>query len=181
MKKIETAFEGLYVLEPRVFEDDRGYFFESFNAKVFEDLGLSTDFVQDNISRSRRGVLRGLHFQDPKPQAKLVRASEGTIWDVVVDIRPQSKTFGLHYGVELSAENRKLLFIPEGFAHGFCVISETANFHYKCTEFYSPKDEKGLIWNDSELGISWPVKSPIVSTKDQQLLSFQTYKAGLKG
>ena len=179
MKKIETALAGLFVLEPKVFEDERGFFFESFNAKNFETFGIPTVFVQDNISRSKKNVLRGLHFQDPKPQAKLVRVSEGIVWDVAVDIRPKSKTFGQYVGIELSSENKKMLFIPEGFAHGFCVLSDTADFHYKCTDFYSPKDEKGILWNDSDLNIAWPIKSPIVSSKDQVLIKFKDYKKNM--
>ncbi len=180
MKKIETGIEGLFVIEPRVFEDDRGYFFESFNAKTFEALGLPTRFVQDNVSRSKQGVLRGLHFQEPKPQGKLVRVTAGSVWDVAVDIRPASPTFGQHYGLELSAENRKLFYIPEGFAHGFCALTATADFHYKCTALYSPADEKGLLWDDPELQISWPVKNPLLSGKDLKLMTLSEYRKSLR-
>ncbi len=180
MKKTETSLEGVLILEPRIFEDERGYFFESFNEKNFQSLGLPSHYVQDNVSRSKKGVLRGLHFQDPNPQGKLVSVSVGTVWDVVVDIRPNSKTFGRHLGFELSADNRLMLFVPEGFAHAFCVLSETADFHYKCTEFYSPKDERGILWNDPDLGIDWPIKNPIVSVKDQKLMKFSDYRSNLR-
>lgn len=176
MKKIETGIEGLVVLEPRIFEDERGYFFESYNSRAFAELGLPSKFVQDNVSRSKKNVLRGLHFQNPNPQGKLVRVTAGAVWDVAVDIRPGSKTFGQHFGLELSADNRKLFYIPEGFAHGFCTLSEWADFHYKCTALYSPADDSGLLWNDPELGIKWPVKEPILSKKDAGLKSLSEYK-----
>lgn len=169
MKKIETGLEGLVLLEPRIFRDERGYFFETFKESLFRELGLPSQFLQDNCSQSKRGVLRGLHYQEPNPQGKLVRVGRGRVWDCVVDIRRGSKTFGQHFGVELSDENNLMMYVPEGFAHGFCVLSETADFIYKCTNLYSPKDEKGLLWNDPDLKIDWPVKNPIVSAKDQAL------------
>ena len=170
MKKIATDFEGLFVIEPRVFGDERGYFFESYNEAAFAKLDLPTHYAQDNCSRSAQGVLRGLHYQkEPQAQAKLVRVTRGKVWDCVVDIRPGSKTFGRYFGIELSEENKQMLFVPEGFAHGFCVLSEVADFVYKCTRLYSPPDEKGLMWNDPDLNIPWPVKNPIVSAKDQVL------------
>lgn len=180
MKKIETGIEGLFVLEPRVFEDPRGYFMETFNQKTFSDLGLRTDWVQDNHSRSSRGVLRGLHFQKPNPQAKLVRVSSGVVYDVAVDLRPDSKTFGKWHGVELSVQNKRMFLIPEGFAHGFCVVSETADFLYKCSALYSPKDEQGMLWNDPALGIPWPLTEPILSEKDKKYPTLKDYVKGLR-
>lgn len=175
MKKIETGLSGLVVLEPKVHGDERGFFLESFNARTFAELGLPTLFKQDNHSRSARGVLRGLHFQDPNGQGKLVRAIVGTVWDVAVDVRKGSATYGKHYGVELSAENKRMMYVPPGFAHGFCVLSEIADFEYKCTELYSPKDEKGFLWNDPDLQIPWPIKSPTLSDRDLKWAAFRDY------
>lgn len=177
MKVIETDLPGLRVIEPRVFGDARGFFLESFNERVFREHGLPTNFVQDNHSRSARGVLRGLHFQEPGAQGKLVRVTRGKVWDVAVDIRRGSPTFGRHYGLELDETNQRMLWIPEGFAHGFCVLSDTADFQYKCTALYSPKDEKGFIWNDPDLRIPWPVKDPLVSEKDLKLPRFADYSS----
>jgi dTDP-4-dehydrorhamnose 3,5-epimerase len=177
MKIIETDLPDLRVIEPRVFGDARGFFLETFNARVFREHGLPTNFVQDNHSRSGRGVLRGLHFQDPGAQGKLVRVTRGKVWDVAVDIRRGSPTFGRHFGLELDETNQRMLWIPEGFAHGFCVLSDTADFQYKCTALYSPKDEKGFVWNDPDLGIPWPVKDPLVSEKDLKLPRFADYSS----
>jgi dTDP-4-dehydrorhamnose 3,5-epimerase len=180
MKRVETGIEGLVVLEPKVFGDERGFFMETFNAKLFQELGLPTEFVQDNFSRSARGVLRGLHFQrPPHAQAKLVRVTQGAVFDVAVDLRRNSKSFGQHYALELSAENKKAFYIPEGFAHGFCVLSEFADFQYKCTRFYSPADEGGLAWNDPELGIEWPVQTPTLSEKDRDYPSLKELRKQL--
>lgn len=171
MKLTQTPIEGLIILEPRVFFDDRGYFFESFNWKSFTELtGHQENFVQDNQARSVRNVLRGLHYQNnPTPQAKLIRVLEGVIWDVVVDIRPGSATHGQWYGVELSAENRQQLLIPRGFAHGYSVLSETAEIMYKCDNLYDKSSEGGILYNDPALNIDWKIdlSEAIVSDKDK--------------
>jgi dTDP-4-dehydrorhamnose 3,5-epimerase len=163
---IETALPGVLILEPRVFEDERGYFMETFHSEEFRRHGLPENFVQDNHSRSGRGVLRGLHYQSPSPQGKLVRVVSGAIWDVAVDIRRSSPHFGRWVGVELSAENRRQLWIPEDFAHGFCVIGESADVIYKCTALYDPPSDRTLLWNDGAIGIDWPEKNPMLSAKD---------------
>ena len=167
MRFIEAALPGIIVIEPDVFEDPRGYFLETYHAKKYADAGIPGPFVQDNFSRSARGTLRGLHYQRSHPQGKLVSAVEGVVFDVAVDIRPGSPTFGQWFGMELSAENKRQLYIPPGFAHGFCVLSEVAAFAYKCTDFYVPQDEGGLLWNDPAIGIPWPVSVPLLSAKDQ--------------
>lgn len=156
MKLTLTPIKDLVVIEPKVFEDQRGYFFEAYNKNTFHELGLDYDFVQDNQSYSSKGVLRGLHFQKQFPQAKLVRVIEGEVFDVAVDLRKDSPTFGKWYGVTLSGENKKMFMIPRGFAHGFLVLSETAVFSYKCDDFYHPNDEGGIIYNDPDIGIEWP-------------------------
>ena len=148
--------EGIYIIEPTVHGDERGYFIETYNQKDMEEAGFTMKFVQDNQSMSIKGVLRGLHYQKQYPQGKLVRVISGNVFDVVVDLRKKSETYGQWYGVELSAENKKQLYISEGFAHGFLVLSEKAEFCYKCTDFYHPGDEGGLAWNDPEIGIKWP-------------------------
>lgn len=158
MSKIKVTrceIEGLCVIEPTVFGDERGYFMETYNQNDFREEGLDMVFVQDNQSMSTKGVLRGLHFQKQYPQGKLVRAVRGSVFDVAVDLRSDSKTYGKWFGVELSAENKKQFYIPEGFAHGFIVLSDEAEFAYKCTDFYHPGDEGGLAWNDPEIGINW--------------------------
>lgn len=163
------TIEGLYVIEPTVFADARGYFMETYNQNDFREAGLCMTFVQDNQSMSQKGVLRGLHYQKQYPQGKLVRAVRGSVFDVAVDLRTHSKTYGKWYGVELSAENKKQFYIPEGFAHGFLVLSDEAEFAYKCTDFYHPGDEGGLIYNDPDIGIAWPVPEGtelIMSEKD---------------
>lgn len=163
--------EGLYVIEPTVFKDERGYFVETYNQNDMKEAGLDIVFVQDNQSMSTRGVLRGLHFQKQFPQGKLVRAVRGKVFDVAVDLRSDSKTYGKWFGVELSAENMKQFYIPEGFAHGFLVLSDEAEFCYKCTDFYHPGDEGGLAWNDPEIGVEWPLEEGvdlIISEKDQK-------------
>ena len=156
IKIIETGIKDLLVIEPELFTDKRGYFFESYNKKDFEEAGLHYDFVQDNQSKSSKGVLRGLHFQINHPQSKLVRVLEGDVFDVAVDLRRESPTYGKWFGTVLSAENNKQLLIPRGFAHGFLVLSDTAVFCYKCDDFYHANDEGGLAWNDPEIGIEWP-------------------------
>ena len=163
--------EGLYVIEPTVFKDERGYFVETYNQNDMKEAGLDMVFVQDNQSMSTRGVLRGLHFQKQYPQGKLVRVVRGKVFDVAVDLRADSKTYGKWFGVELSAENMKQFYIPEGFAHGFLVLSDEAEFCYKCTDFYHPGDEGGLAWNDEEIGVKWPLEEGvelIISEKDQK-------------
>lgn len=156
IKVTKCPIEGLYIIEPAVHGDSRGYFMETYNQRDMEEYGLNMNFVQDNQSMSTKGVLRGLHFQKEYPQGKLVRAIKGTVFDVAVDLRSGSKTYGQWYGVELSEENKKQFYISEGFAHGFLVLSETAEFCYKVTDFYHPGDEGGLAWNDPEIGIEWP-------------------------
>lgn len=172
-KFTKTSIEGLYVIEPRVFEDNRGYFMETYNYQDFKDAGLEMNFVQDNQSKSSKGVLRGLHFQKKHPQGKLVRVISGEVFDVAVDIRKGSKTYGKWYGVILSAKNKKQFYIPEGFAHGFLVLSEEAEFTYKCTDFYHPEDEDGIRWNDPDIGIEWPINdcnNILLSEKDKKWL-----------
>jgi dTDP-4-dehydrorhamnose 3,5-epimerase len=165
---------GLYEIQPKVFEDERGYFFESYSEKDFHAAGLAMAFVQDNQSRSTRGVLRGLHFQRDYPQGKLVRAIEGEVFDVAADLRSGSPTRGKWHGIVLSGEKQNQFYIPEGFAHGFLVLSETAVFAYKCTEFYHPEDEGGVIWNDQAIGIRWPDLGMeyMLSDKDKRLPAF---------
>jgi len=168
LKFHETRIQGLVIVEPRVFGDQRGFFKETFSERHFKDAGLEVKFVQDNVSRSSRGVLRGLHFQAPHTQGKLVSVLQGEVFDVAVDLRAGSKTFGKWEGVQLSAENHLQLYIPEGFAHGFLTLSETALFCYKCTDFYHPEAEHTLIWNDPEVGVEWPdMAELLISKKDQ--------------
>ena len=166
MKITPTAIPEVRVVEPRVFRDDRGFFLETFHERKYREAGLDARFVQDNHSRSVRGTLRGLHAQRLKPQGKLVRCVEGELFDVAVDIRRGSPTFKQWVGEVLSAENFKQLWIPEGFAHGFCVLSDHAQMEYKCTDFYAPDDELGLIWDDPEIAIEWPLDEPLLSEKD---------------
>lgn len=169
MKFIECAIPGPLVIEPAVYGDDRGFFTESWNARTFVQAGLDLTFVQDNHSRSARGVLRGLHFQNPNPQGKLVRVVSGSVWDVAVDIRRSSPSFGRWVGVELSAENKRMFWIPPGFAHGFLSLEDGTDFLYKCTDFYDPASEHSLLWNDPVLGIDWPLDGleVQVSAKDR--------------
>jgi len=163
-----SKLAGLLLFEPKVFGDARGFFMETWNQRKYQEAGIALSFVQDNISVSRRGALRGLHFQNPNPQGKLVSVLQGEVLDVVVDVRVRSATFGQYEAVTLSSENRRQFYIPPGFAHGFAVLSETAMFHYKCTDFYSPKDEMTLRWNDPAVGIQWPIGEPVVSEKDSK-------------
>lgn len=167
MKVIETALPGVLIIEPKVFGDHRGFFIETFQVERYREAGIALPFVQDNHSRSPRGVLRGLHFQRTRPQGKLVSVSRGAVYDVAVDIDPKSPTCGQFVGVELNDENHRQLWIPPGYAHGFCVLSEMADFQYKCTDLYFPEDEGGLLWNDPDVGIPWPEHSPRLSSKDQ--------------
>jgi dTDP-4-dehydrorhamnose 3,5-epimerase len=170
MNVIPTPIEGLLVVEPTVFGDDRGFFFESFNVQRFAELsGVTLSFVQDNHSRSARGVLRGLHYQVRQPQGKLVRVTAGSVFDVAVDLRRSSPTFGQWYGLELSAENKRQLWIPPGFGHGFAVTGEFAEFLYKTTDYYAPEHERAILWNDPAIGIEWPLDGmPLLSAKDQK-------------
>lgn len=166
MKISKTLLPGVLLLEPKVFGDDRGFFFETYHAQRYAQSGISEQFVQDNYSRSIKNTLRGLHFQEPHAQGKLVQVFQGAVFDVAVDVRLGSPTFKKWFGIELSAENKFQLWIPPGFAHGFCVISETADFCYKCTDFYFADAERCVAWDDPELGIQWPVARPILSKKD---------------
>jgi len=172
LKVIETALPGVLIIEPKVFGDERGFFVETFQKQRYRDAaGITLDFVQDNHSRSGRGVLRGMHAQRTHPQGKLVRVARGEVFDVAVDINPRSAHFGKWVGVTLSDTNGRQLWIPPGYAHGFAVVSELADFEYKCTDYYHPEDEIGLAWNDPEVGIAWPIANPVVSAKDAALPS----------
>jgi dTDP-4-dehydrorhamnose 3,5-epimerase len=169
MKTIPTPIDGLVVIEPQVFEDERGYFLEIHHQQRYRESGIDRIFVQDNFSFSVKGTIRGLHYQRTKPQAKLVQALTGEIYDVAVDIRTDSSTFGQWFGIRLSEQNKYQMFIPEGFAHGFCVLSENAHFSYKCSEYYDPQDEGGILWSDQKLAIDWPISNPKISEKDRHL------------
>ena len=179
IKVSECNIEGLKVVEPTVHGDERGYFMETYNYNDFKEAGIDDVFVQDNQSSSKKGVLRGLHFQIHYPQGKLVRVVNGEVFDVAVDLRDGSATYGQWFGVVLSAENKKQFYIPKGFAHGFVVLSESAEFVYKCTDFYHPNDEGGLAWNDPDIGIDWPIPEDMeltISEKDQKWGGIQTLK-----
>lgn len=166
MKLVETAIPEVKLIEMDIFRDQRGFFLESYHARKFEALGIPHCFVQDNHSKSVKGTLRGLHYQLPRAQGKLVRVTQGEVYDVAVDIRVGSPTFGKWFGTTLSAENMRQMFVPGGFAHGFCVLSDTAEFQYKCTDFYAPECEMAIAWNDPDIAIDWPVKTPLLSKKD---------------
>lgn len=173
---IETGIEGMFIVEPTVFEDNRGFFMETFNERDFKDAGYDLKFVQDNQSKSTRGVLRGLHFQIKYPQGKLVRVTKGKVFDVGVDLRSDSDTYGKWFGAVLSDENKRQLYIPPKFAHGFVVLSDEAEFLYKCTEFYHGEDEGGIIWNDEDIGVEWPlddIDEVILSEKDKLWPTFK--------
>ncbi len=181
-KFIETPLKDCFIVEPKVFGDDRGFFMETYNKKEFEEAGYTMEFVQDNHSKSKKGVLRGLHFQINKPQGKLVRVISGEVFDVAVDLRKDSETYGEWFGVYLNEENKKQLYVPEGFAHGFLVTSEYAEFCYKCTNFYDPTDEGGLMWNDETVGIDWPLNNVdeiLLSDKDKINNTFKKINGGL--
>jgi dTDP-4-dehydrorhamnose 3,5-epimerase len=173
------GLDGLIVIEPKVFRDERGFFLEPYNAPRYKAAGIDADFVQDNHSVSTYGVLRGLHFQTKPGQAKLLRCTRGKIWDVAVDIRVDSKTFGKWWAVELDDQSHRQLFIPIGFAHGFCVLSETAETLYKCSSVYDPTYETGIAWNDPEIAVPWPVSNPIISARDEGNQSLAEYRAKL--
>ncbi len=166
MKVIETALPDVLIIEPKVFGDARGFFIETFQVERYREIGITQPFVQDNHSRSPHGVLRGLHYQKTRPQGKLVRVSRGAVYDVAVDVDPKSPTFGRYVGVELSDDNHRQIWIPPGYAHGFCVLSALADFEYKCTDLYFPEDEGGVIWNDPDVAIPWPISAPRLSDKD---------------
>ncbi|MBP2046669.1 dTDP-4-dehydrorhamnose 3,5-epimerase [Methanobacterium aggregans] len=170
-KFMETSIEGVYIVEPTVFGDERGYFMETYHEMEFKEAGIDAAFLQDNQSKSKRGVLRGLHFQRTKPQGKLVRVIRGEVFDAAVDLRRDSPTYGKWEGVVLSEDNKKQFYIPEGFAHGFLVLSDEAEFTYKCTDFYDADDEAGILWNDPEIGVEWPLEGVdelILSEKDEK-------------
>ncbi len=167
MNIIQTELDGVLIIEPAVFKDPRGFFMETYNQQRYQKAGIDRVFVQDNLSFSVKNTLRGLHFQIKHPQAKLVQVIDGEIFDVAVDVRPASSSFGKWTGITLSGQNKRQFFIPEGFAHGFCVLSETAYFSYKCTDFYAAGDEGGVLWSDPGIGIQWPVKDAIISEKDR--------------
>lgn len=169
---IDEPLPDLLVIKPKVFKDERGFFLETWQKNKNHKIGLDQDFVQENWSRSTFGILRGLHFQVRHPQGKLVSVHNGKVFDVAVDLRKESKTYGKWYGLELSDENHLQMYVPPGFAHGFCVLSDVADFVYKCTEYYYPNDESGIIWNDTSLNIKWPIKNPIISDKDSCLSTF---------
>lgn len=169
MNVTPTNLPGVLVIEPKVFGDARGFFLETFQADRYAQAGVPGPFVQDNMSRSVKNTLRGLHFQNPHAQGKLVCVTRGAVWDVAADVRVGSPTFGQWFGLELSEENKKQLWIPPGFAHGFCVLSELADFQYKCTEYYMPQHDGGVRWDDPTLNVPWPVKEPLLSAKDLKL------------
>jgi len=181
-KKIETPIKGLYIIEPKVFGDNRGFFMEFWNKRDFEEIRLNMEFVQDNHSKSRKGVLRGLHFQTKNSQGKLVRCIKGKVYDVAVDLRKGSKTFGKYFGIELTEENKKMFYIPEGFAHGFLALTEEVEFLYKATNYYTPEYESGIIWNDKDINIDWPLEKYgikeedlLLSEKDRKLQTYREY------
>ncbi len=182
-KKIPTPINDLYIIEPTVFGDNRGFFMESYSKKDFQEIGLNMEFVQDNHSKSKKGVLRGLHFQTKFTQGKLVRVTRGSVWDVAVDLREGSETFGKWYGLLLSEENKKIFYVPEGFAHGFVTLEDDTEFQYKCTDYYAPEFDAGIIWNDETVGIQWPfeeygikMEELLISGKDQVLPKIEDRK-----
>lgn len=175
MKVTKTKLPGVLIIEPQVFGDDRGYFMETWSQQRYRDAGIEQDFVQSNVSKSQKGVLRGLHFQNPNPQGKLVYVTQGEVFDVAVDIRVGSPTFGQYESILLNEENHKQFYVPEGFAHGFCVLSETATFAYLCTNYYDVNADYSLAWDDQELGIEWPITSPSLSAKDCNALKLKDF------
>jgi len=187
MKIIKTSLPGVCIIKPQVFSDARGFFMETYHHRRYAESGINCNFVQDNLSRSVRGTLRGLHYQLKYGQAKLIQVIRGEVFDVVVDIRRGSPRFGQWTGVTLSEENKRQLFVPEGFAHGFCVLSESADIVYKCNDFYAPEDEGGVLWSDPNLAIDWPIANPLLSEKDSRLPhladvppeGFPLYKEGI--
>ena len=180
MNIIKTKLDGLLITEPKVFGDERGFFYETYHEQRYKNAGIKESLVQDNRSRSTGNVLRGLHFQKRKPQGKLVTVTAGTVFDVAVDLREDSPTFGQYESIILSGDNRLQFYIPPGFAHGFCVLSDIADFQYKCTDFYDPTDEGGIIWNDNSININWPISEPNLSLKDKELPSLEDVRKQLK-
>ncbi|EQA1621610.1 dTDP-4-dehydrorhamnose 3,5-epimerase [Enterobacter asburiae] len=180
MNILKTKLDGLLIIEPKVFGDERGFFYETYHEQRYKNAGIKESFVQDNRSRSTGNVLRGLHFQKRKPQGKLVTVTAGTVFDVAVDLREDSPTFGQYESIILSGDNRLQFYIPPGFAHGFCVLSDIADFQYKCTDFYDPTDEGGIIWNDNSININWPISEPNLSLKDKELPSLEDVRKQLK-
>lgn len=179
MNIIKTALPGVLILEPRVFTDDRGFFQETYRSDVYREIGIPP-LLQDNHSRSSYGVLRGLHSQKLRPQGKLVRVARGKVYDVAVDVNPSSSTFGQYVGVILDDQDLRQFYIPPGYLHGFCVLSETADFIYKCTDYYQPNDEIGVIWNDADINIDWPLNAPVLSSKDLALPTLKELAQQLK-
>ncbi|HEX8973872.1 MAG TPA: dTDP-4-dehydrorhamnose 3,5-epimerase [Patescibacteria group bacterium] len=178
MEKQETSLKDAYLIKPQVFQDERGFFIESYSKQKFDELGIKADFVQDNHAKSvTKGVLRGLHFQTNKTQAKLVRVTKGAVYDVIVDLRKDSPTYGKWEGFELTANNFLMLFVPKGFAHGYCTLEHDTEFQYKCDDFYDAASEGGLMWNDPDLGIYWPVENPILSEKDKKHPPFKGFNS----
>lgn len=174
MNIVETNLPEVLIIEPKVFGDHRGFFVETYQNQRYKEMGIDIDFVQDNLSYSKKGTLRGLHLQNPHPQGKLVQVLQGEVFDVAVDVRVGSPTFGQWYGVTLSSENKKQFWVPAGFAHGFCVTSDTALFTYKCTDYYAPRNELSILWNDPDVGIDWPLDcEPTLSDKDQKAKRLQ--------
>ncbi|MDP1845834.1 MAG: dTDP-4-dehydrorhamnose 3,5-epimerase [Candidatus Moranbacteria bacterium] len=182
MEFIKTTLKDVYLIKPKVFQDERGFFLESYSEKVFAENGIEAKFVQDNHSLSvKKGVLRGLHFQNlPHEQAKLVRVTRGKVYDVIVDLRKDSETFGKWEGFELSTDNFQMLFIPRGFGHAYCTLEDNTEFMYKVDNFYAPEADSGIIWNDPDLAISWPIKNPILSEKDSKLQKFKDFISPFK-
>ncbi len=166
MNVIQTGLPGVLILEPKVFADERGFFLETYHAARFREAGIAAPFVQDNHSRSKRGVVRGLHYQEPNAQGKLLRCTRGVLFDVAVDIRRGSPTFGRWFALELTEQNMRMLWVPPGFAHGFCALTDEADLIYKCTELYAPRHDRSILWNDPDIGIAWPVKDAVLSPKD---------------
>ncbi len=178
METIQTHIKGLFIIQPKVFEDDRGYFYEPYNKKVLADMGILDDFQQDNQSMSQKGVLRGLHFQNPPfAQSKMVRVIQGAVWDVAVDIRKGSPTYGQYYGLELSEKNKTILYIPEGFAHGFKTLEDKTVFLYKCSRLYNKASEDSIRWNDPDINIPWNITDPVLSEKDKSAPLFKDFKS----
>ena len=169
MKVLPTKLDGVYIIEPQFFSDTRGFFMETYHQRRYSEAGIEDLFVQDNFSRSIRGTLRGLHYQVDQAQAKLIQVIQGSIFDVAVDLGRGSPTFGQWTGIHLTGDDKRQIFIPEGFAHGFCVLSDVADIVYKCTDFYAPEDEEGILWSDPDLAIDWPIATPLVSDKDSRL------------
>ena len=167
MKITETSLPGVFLIEPKRFGDNRGFFLETFRSDLFEEAGISAQFVQDNHSRSSKGVLRGLHYQLVQPQGKFVRVATGAVFDVAVDVRRGSPNFGQWFGAELSEDNMNMMYVPPGFAHGFVVLSDTADFIYKCTDYYHPESEQGIAWDDPDIGVEWPISDIMLSEKDK--------------